>query len=78
MTYQFTEEQLDELEKIFGLTRTNNHLPIKDGIVVRSDTVWWKAETGPQHVPAAQHWPNIKDYPHLYSHKQPPTKVTYL
>ena len=44
----FNEEQLKELECIFGLTRvvTINTLPVRDGIVTKEDIVWWRCDRG--------------------------------
>ena len=36
----FTEEQLQELATIFGLTRQDDVLPVRDGFVTKETMVW--------------------------------------
>lgn len=73
----FTEEQLKELETIFGIKRVispDEYLPVKDGIVRRGDQVWWASNQGPQQSVADDGqgtWTNIKNHPHLYSIEKP-------
>lgn len=47
----FTEEQLEELKTIFGLTR-NDTLPVRDGYVHKDSMVWWRNVQGPELVKA--------------------------
>lgn len=75
---QFNEAQLKELETVFGLTRVET-LPIRDGVVARNASVWWRGASGPERVTAnASHWTNIKEFPSLYQHSEPKHKVTYV
>lgn len=74
----FTEEQLKELETLYGLVRAPNVLTISDGIVKPENKVWWKCEDGPILVTAKHDWDNIKEYPELYSHAKPAIKITYV
>ncbi|MNK29184.1 hypothetical protein D3C87_475750 [compost metagenome] len=77
----FNEEQLRELETVFGLVRAKDTLPIKDGVIARGDKVWWRGECGPEHLTAddtSGNWDNIKAYPDIYSHKRPYFRVEYL
>lgn len=67
----FNEEQLKELEQVFGLTRAEETLPIRDGWVKKTDKVWWRCSTGPEMVEASEHWDNIKSYPRLYQFPKP-------
>ncbi len=73
----FNEEQLKELECIFGLTRvvTINTLPVRDGIVTKEDIVWWRCDEGAKQVKAKDHWYNIKGWPSGYQRKQPVVKL---
>ena len=73
----FNEEQLKELERIFGLTRvvTINTLPVRDGIVTKEDIVWWRGDEGAEQVRAEDHWDHIKIWPFLYQRKQPVVKL---
>ena len=73
----FNEEQLKELECIFGLTRvvTINTLPVRDGIVTKEDIVWWRCDEGAEQVKAKDHWDNIKRWPFGYQRKQPVVKL---
>jgi len=75
---QFNEEQITELETIFGLTRKADLLKVSDGYVTLRDKVWWHSEAGPKHQEVIFHSGNIKSYPQFYSIKEPKTKVTYL
>ena len=80
----FTKEQLQELAKFFDLPMPSKplregSLAIKDGDVIQSETVWWRAELGPEKVIAGcGHWSNIREFPHLYSHEKPKTKLVYI
>ena len=68
----FTEEQLDHLEKVFGLERKDiDRLPVSDGSVKRTSMVWWWNSQGPEHVLADDNWANIKAYPNFYSLAKP-------
>lgn len=71
----FTEDQIKELETLFGLTRVET-LPVCDGVVTRNCMVWWKSVTGPQLVRADEntHWYNIKHYPQFYQLAEPKVK----
>jgi len=78
MVQQFTEEQLNEIATVFGLARRTNLLKVSDGYVSLCDKVWWHRDSGPMHQEARFHTENIKNFPELYSIKEPKTKVTYL
>jgi len=75
----FTEEQLQELATIFGLTRQENLLPVRDGFVTKEGMVWWRCEDGPLLVKAGNlaNWDNIKNCPLAYQLKQPNVRVEY-
>lgn len=66
----FTEEQLQELEAIFGLKREES-LPVRDGRVHKTTLVWWRNQTCPEQVVAEDHWPNIQGYLEAYSIARP-------
>ena len=74
----FTEEQLEELKTIFGLTR-NDTLPVRDGCVHKESMVWWRCEEGPELVKAGDpaHWLNIRCQPQVYQIKKPAVSVVY-
>lgn len=74
----FTEEQLEELKTIFGLTR-NDTLPVRDGYVHKDSMVWWRCNTGPELVKAGSpaHWGNIRYHPQWYQLKEPVVQVVY-
>ena len=74
----FTEEQLEELKTIFGLTR-NDTLPVRDGCVHKESMVWWRCEEGPELVKAGDpaHWINIRCHPQAYQLKKPVVQVIY-
>ncbi len=75
----FTEEQLQELTTIFGLTRQDDILPVRDGFVTKEALVWCRCEEGPELVKAGDslHWDNIRCHPHFYQLKQPNVRVEY-
>ena len=75
---KFNEEQIKELETIFGLVRVENTLPIKDGRTTKSMMVWWHNYMGPKHIKAEEHWDNIEGFPMFYSIKEPNIRVEYL
>ena len=74
----FTEEQLEELKTIFGLTR-NNVLAVRDGFVHKDSMVWWRSDKGPQPVKAGDpaHWDNIRSHPQAYQLKEPVVQIAY-
>lgn len=74
----FTEEQLEELKTIFGLTRISV-LPVRDGYVHKDSMVWWRCEKGPELVKAGDpaHWDNIRNHPRAYQLKEPVVQVVY-
>lgn len=76
---QFTEEQLKELETVFGLKREES-LPVRDGRVTRDSMVWWRGAKGPEQVRAdsGTHWHNISAYPDVYQLAQPVYRVEYF
>lgn len=73
----FTEEQLQELATIFGLTRQGDVLPVRDGFVTKETMVWWRCEEGPILVRAGDptDWANIKNYPLAYQLKKPNIRI---
>lgn len=73
----FTEEQLRELETVFGLTREES-LPVRDGRVVKSSLVWWRDVDGPKQITAEDQWKYIREFRAFYSVKEPRFTVTYL
>ena len=72
-TRHFTEEQIKELETIFGLKHIES-LPVRDGIITRNQKLWWRSKNGPELVSAENHWLNINDNPDLYQLNQPKIK----
>lgn len=74
----FTEEQLKELETLFDLKRTQEVLPVRDGVVIKNQKVWWRGEDGPQHVLAEKEWANIREFPNLYQLAEPRVQVIYV
>jgi hypothetical protein len=73
----FSSSQVKYLSEVFGIDATEEVLKVSDGFVKKSSKVWWKYEFGPEHVKALEYWDNIKDYPDLYSVKEPTYKVVY-
>ena len=72
----FTEDQLRELETVFGLTRKDT-IPVRDGVVARGTQVWWRSCEGPQLITAGEHWDNIMSYPTAYQLDEPRTIIQY-
>lgn len=62
----------------FGYDLNCDILNISDGTVCRESRVWWKYQNGPEFVHAEDHWANIRDFPELYSFREPRYTVTYL
>ena len=72
-----TDEQLDQIAQVFNLNR-RAIIKVRDGFVAPDDAVWWWCETGPQRVTASLHITNIKEFPNVYSIKEPQTKIIYV
>ena len=68
---RFTEEQLKELETIFGLKREEQTLPVRDGVVTENTLVWWRGHHELEHVLASNEWDNIKKNPNIYQLEKP-------
>ena len=73
----FTEEQIQELETIFGIKRAAETVRVRDGRIAKGDMVWWRANIGPEHVDSSSHWENIERYPDVYQIATPVTRVIY-
>lgn len=73
----FTAEQLAQIATVFGLTQ-KEFFPVRDGVVTLEDKVWWRCETGPEHVQVRAHLHNLKEFPNAYQLAQPKTKIVYL
>ena len=67
----FTEEQLKELETVFGIKRAQETLPVRDGVVTKDTMVWWRGDRKCEHVNAGGDWDNIKGYPDAYQLEEP-------
>jgi hypothetical protein len=72
-----TTQQLKQIAETFGLTFVKypeETLPVRDGIVMKGDKVWWRANRGPELVVANDHrttWTNIRNFPELYQIEEP-------
>jgi len=68
MSYPLTEDQLDQIGRVFNLKRKIDTLTIRGGDeIAKGDKVWWRAENGPEYVVAdGMHWGNIKNFPNCY------------
>lgn len=75
----FTEQQLKELETIYGLVRKPGIIPVRDGHITEGDKVWWRSINGPEQVNSSgdEHRQNIINYPNAYQISKPQTTVTY-
>ncbi len=75
----FTGDQIAELERIFGIKAREGAFTIRTGITYPGEKVWWRGELGPEQVVLeGSHLRNAKDFPQLYQHERPDTKVAYL
>lgn len=77
MSSLLTNEQLDQIAQVFHLDRKAT-IKVRDGFVSPDDVVWWWCENGPQKVSVSIHMDNIKEFPNVYSIKEPRTKVQYV
>jgi hypothetical protein len=73
----FSSSQIQYLSEVFGIDASEEVLKVSDGFVRKASVVWWKYQFGPENVKASEHWVNIKDYPEVYSIKEPKFKVVY-
>mgnify|MGYP003704730565 CR=1 FL=1 len=76
MSTHFTDEQLAEIGKHFGLKPVAERLPVRDGFIHKGDLVWWRAMEGPEHVrsDSYDHWDNIRQHPECYQITRPTLK----
>lgn len=72
------EMQTALVNALFGYDLSKEVLLVLDGCVCKDSKVWWKGENGPDYVNADEHWRNIKEFPNIYSVKEPRYTVTYL
>lgn len=77
---KFTAEQLQELEARYGLKQVEETIPVKDGVVTKATSVWWRGADGPECVTAGDpaHWWNIQQFPKVYQLEKPRIRVEYL
>lgn len=73
-----TEIQLDQVAKVFGLTRAEPTLPVRDGVVSPETKVWWRCVEGPELVVAKDDWANIAKHPEAYQLEKPRIQTKYL
>ncbi|HEX7909929.1 MAG TPA: hypothetical protein VF534_17815 [Paraburkholderia sp.] len=75
----FTDEQLAELEAVFGIKRQDS-FPVRDGRVTRDSMVWWRGVHGPEHIKAGddRHWGNIESFPDVCQIAEPIYRITYV
>lgn len=78
MIKQFTEEQLAELEQLYGLKRVGT-IKVRDGYIKPGDMVWWRASGGPAYVNSTEgsHGTNIIEFPNFYQIAEPKRKTVY-
>lgn len=74
----FTPEQVEELEKRYGLKPVQETVKVRDGTVAKGDMVWWREVSGPKHIKAGEHWENIEKCPDCYQLAEPLTRVDYV
>ena len=77
---QFSDNELQELAEVFGLTLAKKErLPVRDGDVFEGEYVWWRSTRGPILVISSSnsHWENIKNYPECYQLKRPRVKQSF-
>lgn len=73
----FTPEQLEFLSSHFNISvediekEHKKTIRVSDGWVESDDGVWWKHERGPEKVVVQEHLDNIKEFPDVYSIKEP-------
>jgi len=70
----FTEEQLKDLETLYGLKPITQSLEIKDGTVFDGMYCWWRGENGPEYIQIKLNdvnWLNAKNFPKAYSIARP-------
>jgi hypothetical protein len=77
MSTLLTDEQLDQIAQVFNLNRKAT-IKVRDGFIAPDDMVWWWSENRPEKVIASRHLENIKEFPNVYSIKEPRTKIIYL
>jgi hypothetical protein len=70
---KFTKEQVDFISRYFVPTVLDSVRVVRDGIVTKSDKVWWRMEDGPMEVVGnlGTHWKNMSNYPNVYQHDKP-------
>lgn len=74
----FSEEQIRELELVFGISRVpdSDLIKVRDGVIKKGHPVWWRNVDGPEEVDSVKHWENIKKFPDVYSICRP--RIEYV
>lgn len=77
---EFTEKQLKELEKLYGLDRNPEIRPVRDGLVQRGQMVWFRSGDGVLFVNSGDvgNWAGIYLNPKCYQIHKPAFTLSYL
>jgi hypothetical protein len=65
----------------YRIASFENRIKLADGYWLDSEVLdaclWWHTEDGPQKVYSGKHLDNIKEFPNLYSKREPRTEIVY-
>ena len=75
---QLSPEEITQLDQLLGLQQRSDIARVRDGLINKLDTVWWRNNEGPLKKTAAAHWDNIKAFPEFYQIAKPQTQLIYL
>ena len=80
MTNNFTPQQLQELEMLYGLTRRPDVVRVRDGMIAKGDMLWFRNPLGAEAVNSGDDatWRQVSVYPDEYQIKRPFVSLTYI
>ena len=75
---QLSPEEIAQFDQLLDLQQRPDLARVRDGLINKLDTVWWRNSEGPIKKTAAEHWDNIKEFPEFYQITEPQTKLIYI
>lgn len=75
---KLSSEEMDQLQKVIDFSARQDIARVRDGLINKTDSIWWRNSNGPIKKTAAEHWDNIKEFPEFYQIAEPKTQLIYI